>query len=438
MGLPSAKETLMRRTVRALAVITTAAGALVATATSASAATPISPPTITAPLGGLGPYAVGSTVTFTFSGSGVGTPVAYEYSLNGGKTKTVHAPDETASIQVVIPQRQMQTLAAWAVAADGSVSGETLDEFVASLSPPAADKDVTGDGVPDLLTVGDSAGLGPGLWLAAGVRAPGAAAKGRVKTPAADIGINGDDINIPGSPSDWNGAQVVTGQFMGRGFQDLLVYFASGNDAGGGVILDGPGDGSALPGIANYSAAISQGSLADGNGDNPLQVVNAYGSIYGTGLPDILAINGDPANGYYLDYYEEFAPGGFFNTFSIHAPTPDGTNDWNQWTLATADGSSGISMFLWNESTGALYLWNNVSFSDNGDGTGNISYTQYQLSAKWNQGQPLATLEAADFGGSPVPGLWAVTPGGSATAYTFSDLSTTGVATVKAHRPQQL
>lgn len=429
----------MRLPVRTLAVITTiGAGAIAATGTSASADTAISPPTITAPMGGYGPYSVGSTVTFSFSENGVGTPVAYEYSLNGSKTKKVSAAGGTASIQVVIPERQTQTLQAWAVATDGSVSGQTLDEFVATLTPPASDKDMTGDRVPDLLTVGDPAGLGPGLWLAPGEAAPGLAAKGRVKAPAVDIGINGDDTSTYGSPSDWNGAQVVAGQFMGQGFQDLLVYFPGGNDAGGGVLLDGTGDGSPLQPIGNYSVGIFQGTLADSNGDNPLQVVNAYGSIYSTGLPDLLAINGDLANGYYLDYYNEFIPGGFNNTFAIHMPTPDGTSDWNQWTLATADGTGGISMFSWNEKTGALYLWNNVSFIDNGDGTGKISYTQYKLSAAWHKGQPLATLEAADFGGRAVPGLWAVTPGGAATAYTFSNLSTTGVAKVNAGKQQQL
>jgi len=35
-------------------------------------------------------------------------------------------------------------------------------------------------------------------------------------------------------------------------------------------------------------------------------------------------------------------------------------------------------MFPWNESTGALYLWDNVGFTDNGDGTGGISNTQYE------------------------------------------------------------
>ena len=33
-------------------------------------------------------------------------------------------------------------------------------------------------------------------------------------------------------------------------------------------------------------------------------------------------------------------------------------------------------MFLWNQSTGALYLWQGVTAHDNGDSTGTLSYTQ--------------------------------------------------------------
>jgi hypothetical protein len=101
---------------------------------------------------------------------------------------------------------------------------------------------------------------------------------------------------------------------------------------------DPAGDGSPLPN-PDENVSIAAGDLTDANGDNPLLVVNAYGSIYGTGLPDLLAINGDPVNAYYLDYYGEFLPGGFINTFSIHTPTPDGTQDW---TLATLSCSGGI------------------------------------------------------------------------------------------------
>ena len=178
--------------------------------------------------------------------------------------------------------------------------------------------------------------------------------------------------------------------------------------------------------------------MTDFNGDNPRQVVNAYESIYSTGAPDLLAISGDPGNGYYLDHYDSTAPCGYFNTFTVHGPTPDGTADWNQWTLATLKYAGGTGMFLWNESTGALYLWAGLTASDNGDGTGTLSYTQYEIAVHWNAGHPLATLEAADINGDGVPDLWAVTPAGVAKAYLISQLSTTGPARIKAGKPQHL
>jgi hypothetical protein len=49
--------------------------------------------------------------------------------------------------------------------------------------------------------------------------------------------------------------------------------------------------------------AILSGELADFNGDNPLQVANAYASVDADGLTDLLAISGDPAHGYSLDYF---------------------------------------------------------------------------------------------------------------------------------------
>jgi hypothetical protein len=215
----------MGRAARALTTMTVLAAAFAATATTsaasaASAATAISPPTITAPLGGLGPYAVGSSVTFTFTETGVGTPVAYKYSLNGGKLVKVAAPSGTASVQIVVPERQTQSLTAYAVAADGTVSGGTLDNFLATLSPAAADKDLTGDGVPDLLTVGDTTGLAPGLWLATGRTAPGAAAKGRVKTPRPISERTATARAVPAAPltvgRQGEGRQVTAAVLTGR------------------------------------------------------------------------------------------------------------------------------------------------------------------------------------------------------------------------------
>ena len=391
--------------------------------------------------------AAGTLGTFKFSVSGpdVGAVVGFTYALNIGSDLGIGrpilpiGPDGTATTP---PLRSIQpgpnSITVQTVDHGGNISEPVIYSFDLAAQPIAADKDMNGDGLPDLLTVGGTPGLQSGLWLAAGKPKNSAAAEiGQLNGSAMNIGINGAGLGEPSSPSEFDGAQAITGQFYAQGFQDVLLYYPSGNFAGGGVILHGSGDGSALPPTSNV--AIFQGALTDANGDNPLQLVNAYASIYGTGQPDLLATSGDPANGYYLDYYQDgFGPGTFFNTFAIHSPTPDGTADWNQWTLATLSYSGGVGIFLWNESTGALYLWTGVTFTDNGDGTGSIAYTQYQLSSNWNTGQPLSTLEAADFNGDGVPDFWAVTPSGTAIAYLVSDLSASGSGKIIAGMPQKL
>jgi hypothetical protein len=97
-----------------------------------------------------------------------------------------------------------------------------------------------------------------------------------------------------------------------------------------------------------------------------------------------------------------------------------------------------MGMFLWNQSTGALYLWRGVTAHDNGDGTGTLSYTQYRISPHWQRGKSLSTLEAADLNGDGVPDLWAVTPEGVARAYLISHLSATLPAEIEPQRPQPL
>ena len=144
-------------------------GAVAASVGSASAATVISPPTVSSPGGS---YTVGTPVTFTFTETGVGTPVAYEYTVNGGATQTIAAPSGTAN-PAIVPTRYDNQVIAYAVAADGTVSGGSVDNFAARAAAPTADKDLNGDGIPDLLTVGDTAGLASGLWLATGRGAAG-------------------------------------------------------------------------------------------------------------------------------------------------------------------------------------------------------------------------------------------------------------------------
>jgi hypothetical protein len=67
----------------------------------------------------------------------------------------------------------------------GNVSQPVTYDFYLATPPPAADKTMNGDGIPDVVTVGDTAGLGPGLWLATGKRKGSVAAEiGQLRAPA--------------------------------------------------------------------------------------------------------------------------------------------------------------------------------------------------------------------------------------------------------------
>jgi hypothetical protein len=411
--------------------------AAVAATSVAHADTVISPPTISAPLGGIGPYVTGTPVTFTFTAGPNAPAVRFEYELDGAALKKVKAANGTASVSIT-PTRRTSYLYVYGVAADGTVSGSAVDIFYADAAEPAIADDMTGDGIADLLTVGGTAGLAPGLWLGTGkAKDHGATGTGHVKLPMTDIGINGSGVNIPGSPSDFDGAEVITGQFLGDGFQDVIVYYPSGQYGSGGMAISGSGDGSALIPISGNTLLLPQGFLADANGDNPLQIANAYASIYGSGS-DLIGVNGAPTNGYHLDYITGADPSAYASTFSFTTPTPDGTQDWNDWTIATTQVASGAAMFLWNSSTGALYLWSGLAATDNGDGTGNLAFTQYLISADWNTGTALSTPEAADINGDGIPDLWTVTPAGVATSYLVSQLSTTSSAVIRARPSQSL
>lgn len=106
---------------------------------------------------------------------------------------------------------------------------------------------------------------------------------------------------LPRHSQEWRGSGFPEEGLGTGGVQDVLVYFPTGGDAGGGVVLSGTGDGSPLAGSGH---TIPTGNLADGNGDNPLEVADAYAPVRNTGFPDLITITGDATNGYHLDYSE--------------------------------------------------------------------------------------------------------------------------------------
>ncbi|HVB41822.1 MAG TPA: DNRLRE domain-containing protein [Streptosporangiaceae bacterium] len=377
---------------------------------------------------------IGQPATFTITPPVSGTtPSDYMYQLNGGAPDTVTASSGSASITVV-PGRFTNTLTVTSQSAGGNIGDSASVVFNATPAATAADADLTGDGTADLLTAGSSAnGLPPGLWLAAG------RGNGQIVTAGTDLGVNGNGTAGDNSPADFAGAQVISGHFGGTGLQDVLAYYPSGASAGQANILFGSGDGSPIQAQdSGNELTMPAGTLTDFNGDNPVQVANADDtSGQGYAYPDLITVNGDSLDGYYLEFYPNGdGLGNYLTADPLATLTPAGGTDWNNWTIATAQVSSGTAMYLWDPATGALYLWENLAYNMS---TGVFSYAQYVIAdgstATWNKGATL-TLQAADINGDATPDLWAVGAGGLATGYLAALGS--GTATLAAQPAQVL
>ncbi|MFG2825030.1 FG-GAP-like repeat-containing protein [Kitasatospora sp. NPDC048365] len=368
------------------------------------------------------------------------TPSSYEYQLNAGGRISVNAgAGGTATISVK-PNRRTNVLTVTSLSPAGNIGQSATVTFNSAAAALARDGDFTGDGTPDLLTVGGQHGLASGIWLARGDGQEPTRAGGS----AVDIGINGNGYSSENLPSDFDGSLAVSGHFTDTNLQDLLVYYpGSSNNPGGAVVLNGSGDGSAIPSAQNgNSHTVPAGSFTDGNGDEPLRLAAAGHVSGGQGpYPDLIGISGDAGGGYYLNLYRATSTiGGFDFPVQIDASTPNGTSDWNNWTLATCqlpDGTgTSTAMYLWNRTTGQLALWKDLAVDPD---SGAITYTPVSIAANWNTGKDLS-LQAADLNADGIPDLWTVgdnrkvtahlvgslptQPGGSAAIATASDVLT--------------
>ena len=292
------------------------------------------------------------------------------------------------------------------------------------------------------MVVGGTAGLDSGVWAARGrVDATTGVGTGRVKVPAVNIGVHGNGVTGNASPTDFDGAQVITGRFFGTANQDFLAYYPDGVSAGNGSFIAGAGDGTMVkPYGGSAQATLSSDLLVDEYGNVPIQLVNGYTADGAdTGIADLMGIVGDSTNGYRLTYYPNIgAPSLYFPRLPLSNATPTGGSDWQNWTLASTELASGTALVLRNATTGDLYLWRGVTMTDNGDGTGTLSYTQYRLASGWNTGVAISGLTAADLNADGVADLWAVFPDGTVRAYLISNLSATKPAKIRAIQAQQL
>ncbi|MGC4820208.1 FG-GAP-like repeat-containing protein [Micromonospora sp. DT63] len=374
---------------------------------------------------------VGQPATFTITkseGSGGTTPSGYVSQLNGGPPVDIPADATGAATFTVSPTRFTNTLTVTSVSAGGNFGDSTSKVFNAAPAATAVDGDMTGDDVADLLTVGKANNLPSGLWLAAGRNGTG------VDPITTNLGARGNGVTGNEDPSDFNDGQAISGHFFGSGFQDVLVYYTAGANAGNGTVLRGSGDGSVIQPY-NNQASVSGDMLVDGNGNAPLQLANA-GDTRGTGstIPDLIGTSGDATNGYFLNYYPmASAPGLYYYGGSTTTLTPSGGVDWNNWTITTAQLSSGTAMFLWNSTTGALHLWTNLAYNQD---TTQLTYTPYTLSTNWNRGAAL-NLQAADINIDGTPDLWTIGTGGVATTWLVTGVSA-GAGTITGQPAQSL
>jgi hypothetical protein len=386
-------------------------------------------------------YTIGTAASFDITANSDGsTPSEYYWQLNGAASHTVTATSGDATISVT-PTRGTNALTVTAVSSGGNIGDTATVIFNATAPANAADGDMTGDGIPDLVTAGGTGtGLPAGLWLYKAQAGPSlTAGDGDVITSGTDIGVEGNGIAGDYKPADFNGGQVVTGLFTDNGLQDTLVYYPSGTYAGQGVILGGNGDGSVLESQdAGNTTQVTADTLAnpDPDGDSSLQVANGYNADPNdnAAYPDLIAVSGDSTNGYYLEYYQNGGtPGYWWGSVQLTATsTPDGTMDWNDWTIATmADSAGNTDMFLYDAATGALYLWEDFTVDDT---DGIASYTSYELFTDWSPGGTVASLHAADITGTG-PAVWAVTTSGTVASWTAAGLTSTPAVTEVASQP---
>ncbi|MCW3845078.1 hypothetical protein ONA70_33930 [Micromonospora yasonensis] len=229
-------------------------------------ATRAAPPTVTPPTSS----EIGQPAAFQITPPATGTlPTSYAYQLNAAPPVTVPAnADGTASLTVT-PTRFTNTLAVTSVTADGRNFGDTTPVIFNSARPtiPAADGDLTGDGNADLLAVGSANNLKPGLWLAENN------GSGGVNPSISNIGARGNGFGGTYSPTEFDGAQIVSGRFFGTGFQDVLAYYPA---TGMATIIAGNGDGSELvPDNTETQCNLISDLLLDQYNQAPIQLVNA-------------------------------------------------------------------------------------------------------------------------------------------------------------------
>lgn len=359
-------------------------------------------------------------------------PTSYRYQVNNGPAVTIPVVGTQQNVNIPLTHVGPNTITVTGLSAGGNPSIAAPANFVVDRPGTAfADADFNNAGHPDLLTVGSGSGStpNPGLWIST------RNTDGTLATPT-DIGSQGLVVSN-GTPADWNGAQVLHGDFTGHHVQDVIAYFPA---TGVGTLLNGTGDTSLLTPRSGYSADLSyvfddtniNVNANSGSGDYPTQII-AAGNASGlnTGIADIIEIAGDDTNGYELALYTTCAGCTAANysynkTLADKAHSPDGLGtSWNNFTLLAAQPGGKTVLFAVKNSTGEVWesaATTNADGSVNLVGTNNATVNTWTKLAtpSWAGGWTATnhpTLIQADANGSSIE-LWA-TRGANATVYTL-------------------
>jgi hypothetical protein len=375
----------------------------------------------------LGPCA-GAVAATTTACTGT-APTRYVYQLNEAAPASVTATGTAQTVTLPLHHSGANILTVYALSSGGNPGPVTSTTFdVGVPTTPYADGDFDGDNNPDFLHNGAAGNAG--LWLAT------SDGHGNLTTPT-DIGALGTGVNSNGKPADWQGADILHGDFTGDHVQDVAAYYPTGADAGDADLLFGNGDTSALSPYAYAQQELTAPNLADTTlnaaGDDPADLVAAgNATLAGDLVPDLIGIAGDATNGYQLDAYT--SPDGRFGDYAygqtIAGPgqSPDGTADWQSYTLATAQPAGNPVLFALDTASGALY--ESINPSQNATTLIGSPGTWTRLTVPWTS-TAVPTLVDADVTPAGTVEVWTTNAANTiATDYTLTGTTlTAGVST---------
>jgi hypothetical protein len=410
-------------------------------------------PIVTFPNGTTGIF--GGTIQATFAPStsncASSCPATYTYQFGASAPVTVNASGSghTWTGNVKVTQFGPAQLTVSATDSVGNPGPAATPQVVGTApTPPYADGYFSGGANPDVLVTSSSH---PGLWLV----------PGNNNASTVDVGSLGNGIISPGAAADWAGAEILHGNFLGHGLQDVMAYWPKNTTIGADTILAGSaqvvaGTGQAATvNPANGNPTVQAGNVSDPTFCDPTaepsdlvaagdasQTALAAGAS--SNLTDLIGIISSTAAACgttgesELVLYTTGVPAGYgLDDVQLSTAGPDG-NTWGDFTLATAqlpdttvsDGDpANTALFALDRTNGQLWESVNTGCPANCAagplvGTPNSAsvtdWTQVKGGIPWGTTPP--SLVSADVGNATGPGtsanpeIW-TTSGGNLTGY---------------------